>query len=99
MADQHYTTRVDEVKALKREERYNEAENLLLELIDRVEEESRREGLGVAPWYYDQLAIIYRKQKRHQDERTLLERFAKQIHARGVQTPKLLHRLEEVRKL
>ena len=39
--------------------------------------------MGVAPWYYEQLAIIYRKRKDYLKEIEVLERFAKQKHAPG----------------
>ena len=76
--DRHYTTYVEEVKNLKRNGKLIEAERLLLELIKATEEENNIEDLGVAPWYYEQLAIIYRKQKDYTKEITILERFVKQ---------------------
>lgn len=69
------------------------------ELIKAVEAESRAEKWGVAPWYYEQLAIIYRKRKDYLKEIEVLERFAKQKHAPGASTPKLLERLEKARIL
>jgi hypothetical protein len=52
---------VEPVKQLKREGRLAEAEELLLECIDAVEAQARTEGGPVAPWYYEQLGIVYRK--------------------------------------
>lgn len=57
----HYTEWVEPVKQLKREGRLAEAEELLLECIDAVEAQARAEGGPVAPWYYEQLGIVYRK--------------------------------------
>ena len=64
----HYTTYVEEVKELKRQNQYAEAELLLLNLIDAVEKEHASTGYGLAGWYYGQLGIIYRKQKRPIDD-------------------------------
>ncbi len=95
----HYTDCVDTVKDLKRRGRYGEAERMLLAALEKVEAEASREGWGVAPWYYEQLAIIYRRQKRTDDEIRVLERFARQSHAPGAKPPKLLQRLEKARNL
>jgi hypothetical protein len=62
---QHYTDYVEDVRELHRSDKNEAAERLLLELVDATEEESRVLGTGVAPWYYEQLAIIYRKHKDH----------------------------------
>ena len=72
----HYTDYVDKVKELKRAGEYAEAVALLLQLIDAVEQEANVEGWAVAPWYYEQLAIIYHKQKVFDAEVSILERFA-----------------------
>ena len=95
----HYTEYVDKVEALKRADNLDKAEKLLLELVDAVEEEARAEGYGVAPWYYEQLAIVYRKQKNYKGERTILERYAGQRHALGATGPKLIKRLEKIVRL
>jgi tetratricopeptide (TPR) repeat protein len=57
----HYTEWVEPVKQLKREGRLEEAEVLLLECVDAVEAQARAEDRPVAPWYYEQLGIVYRK--------------------------------------
>ena len=95
----HYTEYVEKVKALKRAGNLDKAEKLLFGLVGAVEKESRVEGHGVAPWYYEQLAIVYRKRKNYKAEVTILERYAKQTHAPGVTRPKLMKRLEKARKL
>lgn len=76
-----------------------ETRSLNLRSLYFIELESASEGFGVAPWYYEQLAIIYRKQKDYLREIEILERFAKQKHAPGVTPQKLLERLEKARKL
>lgn len=95
----HYTEYVETIKILRREGQEDAAEKLLLKLLDAIELEAASEGFGVAPWYYEQLAIIYRKQKDYLKEIEILERFAKQKHAPGASTPKLLERLEKARIL
>lgn len=95
----HFTEYVDDVRALRRSGREVEAETLLLELVDATEEEARREGWGVAPWYYEQLAISYRKAGDIQSEIRILERYAAQKHAPGASPPKLLQRLDKARRL
>ncbi|MEX0643363.1 MAG: tetratricopeptide repeat protein [Pirellulales bacterium] len=98
---EHYTDHVEQVKQLKRDGRYDEAIELLAKLVDATESESRTAGpgWGVAPWYYEQLAIIYRKQKRLDDEVAILERYAAQPKAPGVGPSKLAERLEKAKQL
>jgi len=72
----HYTTYVEEVKALKRAGDYAGAEALLLALVQATENEAHVNRWAVAPWYFDQLAIIYRKTKEPEKELRVLERYA-----------------------
>ena len=88
---------VNTVKQLKRDRAWQKAEALLIEEVDRQEAEARMTGQGVAPWYYEQLAIVYSKQGRHWDELTILERYSRQPHAPGALPAELLARLEKVR--
>lgn len=90
----HYTEYVETVNQLKREDRYEDAIALLLRLVDATEEESATERVGVAPWYYEQLAIMYRKQGEREAEVAILQRFAQQEHAPGQKPAKLMLRLE-----
>ena len=53
---------VEKGKQLKRDHSYEQAEALLLEEVARQEAAARTTGRGVAPWYYEQLAVIYSKQ-------------------------------------
>jgi hypothetical protein len=93
----HFTAYVESVKQLIRENRLDGAGNLLLGLVNATENESNHDVLGVAPWYYEKLAIIYRKKKDLNAEIGILERFARQKHAAGVTPPKLLARLEKLK--
>lgn len=97
----HYTDHVERVKQMKREGRFDEAIALLTQLVVATESESKAAGAGwgVAPWYYEQLAIIYRKQKRFRDEVAILERYESQSKAPGVGPSKLAERLAKARQL
>ena len=92
----HFTDYVDEVRSLKRAGRLEEAAELLLNLIGATEASSRAGEGGVAPWYYEHLAIVYRKQKDPANEKRLLFRFAEQAQAPGAKPEKLLQRLHAI---
>ena len=94
----HYTGHVEEVKQLKRERRHEEAIELLSELVDATERESKQAGWGVAPWYYEQLAIVYRKEGRAAEEIAILERYEAQPKAPGAGPDRLAERLEKARR-
>ena len=97
----HYTDYVEQIKQLKREKKHQEAIDLLLKLVDATESEAKEagEGWGVSPWYYEQLAIIYRKEKRYADEIEILERYMAQEKAPGAGPTKLATRLINVKEL
>lgn len=95
----HYTTYVTEVEDLKRSGSLDKAESLLIELVKAMEAESKVDKGGVAPWYYEELAVIYRSQKDYAKEVAILERFAKKPHGPGVTPPRLLERLVKAREL
>ena len=95
----HYTEFVKYIKQLKKEQRYTELTPLLLAIIEANQKESKKEGGGVAPGYYEQLAIIYRKQKRYTDEVAILEIYDAQKKAPGVGPIKLAGRLVTAREL
>lgn len=94
----HYIDYTDQVKFLKQEKRYNDAIDLLLKLVSETEKEAISSNSGVAPWYYEQLAIIYAKLKRSDDELRILERYEAQQKAPGGRPIKLTERLEKIRK-
>lgn len=96
MANKYYEL-VPAVLNLQREGRLAEAEKLLLQIINTTELEVKLGSSGVAPWYYERLAIIYAKQKQYHKEVAILERFAAQKHAPGVSPPKLLERLKKAK--
>ena len=95
----HFTTYVNEVKSLKNSGKIEEVEMLLLELVVATEAEDKKDKRGVAPWYYEELAKIYRKQKDYAKEVSILERFSVQRHAAGATPPKLIERLAKAKEL
>jgi len=77
----HYTEYVDDIKEFKRQNKLQDAENILLKIIKALKAEAKAEAKAegphwfLAPWYFKQLAIIYRKQKRIEKERYILEQY------------------------
>ena len=72
----HYTEWIEEVKSLKREERFEECLVLLFGLIEATENEAKEQGWSYgAPGYYEDAAIIFRKLKRYEDEIEVLKRW------------------------
>jgi hypothetical protein len=94
----HYTKYVDDVRTLKRTGQFERAIALLLRLVDATEAEAAAEQSGVAPWYYEQLAIIYAKTKQVEAEIKILERYASQRKAPGAGPSKLAERLALARR-
>ena len=101
MKGKHFTEYVERVKQLKREGQHNKATKLLHKLVAATEAESEdtKNPSGVAPWYYEQLALIYRKEKRYDDEVAILERYDRQPKSPGASPAKLAKRLERARSL
>lgn len=93
----HFTEHVENVKRLKAAGDYDAALSLLDRLIAANELEAAVDQLGVAPWYYEQTAIIYRKLGQKDKEIAVLERFEAQPHAPGASPPKLAERLAKLR--
>lgn len=90
LADYHPSARwCDTVASHKREGRYAEA-LAILEKCMRFEEAQHD---GVAPWCYQQAAIINRKINDRDAELAVLRRFESQRHHAGALPPKLLDRL------
>ena len=97
---QHVSAYFGEVQKLKRANRLEEAIATLLELIDATEEDSIFTGLGVAPAYYEELAIIYRQRKEFGKEIGILARYARQRHAPADPRQEILkERLEKAKQL
>ena len=91
---------------MKREQRHDDVEELLRWCIDYVEAEAafqqRREYgyAAIAPAYYRDLAIVYRKDDRHQDEVEVLERYVDACRELGNEAQeKMVSRLDRAREL
>ena len=93
----HFTSYVEAVKALKREKRFDEAVALLNRLVEATEADARANKYAPAPWYYDQLAMLYRKRKDPAAELAVLERYAAFAPGVGVRGGRLRARLAELR--
>lgn len=91
------------VAALKREKRLDEAAALLLKLIATIEHEAAHsphsEHWKLAPWYYNELAIVYRKLKRYQDECDVIRRYLGHPHAVKERLDDFRSRLEKATRL
>lgn len=94
-----YVDLVEPIKEAKRAGDLHTAERLLVRAISATEREAREWGGGVAPWYYQHLAIVYRKQRRFKDEVAVLERYADLPHAPGAKPAKLRERLTRAREI
>ena len=95
----HYSAYVPEIISLKKTEGSKELEFLLLNLVEATEAQSKAESLGVAPFYYEELAILYRKQKLYSKEVAILERYMGNKKANGVKPAQLVRRLDKAREL
>lgn len=93
----HFTEYVADLDELKRSGPVQEYERLLWNCVEATEAEDSVEQAGVAPFYYEQLAILYRKQADIDAEIAVLERYAAQRHAPGVKPAKLMERLSKAR--
>ena len=90
----HFTERVGDVVAFKKDGKFADAESLLLRICDVVEKETA----FMPPWYYEQLAIIYSKQKRYGEAIGICERYERCNAGRGGQAKsRLALRLEKLR--
>jgi hypothetical protein len=85
---------MNSLNQLKREDRVEEAERLLLEECDRQEQESETAGVGVTAWYYEQLAVIYARLGRYAEELAILQRYNRQVKEPGTGLKRLRARLE-----
>ena len=97
----HYSSYVDEALELKRRGLDSKLETLLIHLIEATEAEDRISRYGVAPWYYEELAKLYRRKKDYLSETMILVRYADHQLGRKpfTKTPILLKRLERAKYL
>ena len=73
----HYNELVPSIKAAKRAGDLDAAAGLLLRALDAVEAESAAMGRDCvpAPWYYEHLAIVYRRLREPEKEIAVLQRY------------------------
>ena len=83
---------VADVQAYEQTKRYAEA----LAVLDKCMQVEEAHSGGVAPWCYEQAAIIHRKSGDRDAEIAVLRRFAGQPHSPGALPPKLLARLAKL---
>ena len=95
-AGRPHTALWGDIQKLKRAHAHEDLERVLLYCVSDTEREAKERGWGVAPAAYRELAILYRKQKRLDDEVAILRRFSDQSHAPGVMPPQLLERLRKL---
>jgi hypothetical protein len=69
--------RTEEIKQLIRDGKFDIAIKILKELLPEVEREARRYRCELAPWYYNKLALLYRKKKDVDSEIDILSRYLK----------------------
>lgn len=93
----HYSGHVPELDRLRRAGEFGAYEVLLWRCIEATEAEARAQRCGVAPAYYERLAILFRKQGRQTDEISVLERYQCQRKAPGVGPSKLRERLRKLK--
>jgi len=78
---------------------FDEAIDLLLGLLAAEENAAKVSRRGVGGYFYLQLAMIYRKEKRYEEEVEILERYLGQFKARGVAQRDLAERLVKAKQL
>ena len=97
----HYTDAVEDIKSLKRREAHKEVEELLLWCVDYAEAEcDAKPEFGLPRSYYRDLAIVYRKDDRYDDEVAILERYISKCEDIGMEPhTQLTDRLSRAREL
>jgi hypothetical protein len=89
---------IDTIAEMKREKNYDEALTLALACVEAEEAGHRVNAkLPPAPAYYEQAAIIFRKQKRYADEVEIIERYLELAKKRAHQ--KMKDRLPKAKAL
>ncbi len=87
---------IKEIKIMKEQQMYPQLEKLLVHCITTSEEATI---FGASPWYYEQLADIYREQQKHKKEVMVLEQYLKKSKAPNHNRANLYKRLDEARTL
>jgi hypothetical protein len=87
----------DEIALVRTKKDSESLAQRLSELIEASEKQHLAQGKGVCPWYYDQLAQVYRNHQRYVEELTTLQRFSTQTHPPHPSVQVLLGRLSSAR--
>ncbi|CAN5650030.1 hypothetical protein BH23CHL2_BH23CHL2_25780 [soil metagenome] len=95
----HYTEYAGEIKQLKRDRKHDEALDLLNRIIDVIELESETTGRPAPPWYYEQAAIIHRKEQDYPAEIAVLQRYEAMRKRNGSPPDALTERLVSAQSL
>ena len=97
----HYTDALEDIKSLKRQRAHEYVEPLLLWCIEYAEAEAEVNHYPDLPRaYYEDLAIVYRKDDRYDDEVAILERYISKCEELGGEPhTKLTDRLSRAREL
>lgn len=95
--DKKVPATLENLPALKRAGRYKEAITILLQEIEAQEKERQIHQWGVAPGWYHQLAVIYRKQKDYYNELNILKRYLRQAKTYGITDDRMVERLEKTK--
>lgn len=96
---------VHRVKTLKKQKQHEKAIELLSNVVYEEEKIAKEKTIennftwNPPPWAYTQLAIIFRKERRLNDEIAILKRFLKQANINSNEAIKIEERLEKAKKL
>lgn len=94
-----FSTRVNEIRTMIREGREEEVEPVLLEVVAAIEREAQIHGGRVAHWYYERLAIIYRRRQDYASEIAILTRYCQQEGTKCAIPEGIQKRLDKARGL
>jgi len=89
----------EEIQGLKRIGNLEKAERLLVQYIAVMESDVQTNQSIPRPWFYEQLAMIYRKRKQYHLECSILEQYAQQSQLSGTMPQPLVERLQKAKGL
>jgi hypothetical protein len=87
--NRHYSSYPDEIKKFYKNKEFQKAEEILIQIIEIMEKNALETGNGVAPWYYEKLASVYRTTKQKDKQISTIIRFLIQPKARGASPRKI----------
>lgn len=95
----HHSEYVQRVADMIREGGHEQAIALLNKMIDAAEAEAEAYKWTLSPHYYERLAIVYRKERRYQDEAVILWRFMTRRRIRGPDLDRIAARARKANQL